>query len=118
MEKDDLALLPGDVRARARIDPNGEVSWPISEASHAISCLADAGFVILGLDVRWYDDQGHIHENAWSALSNADYDQGLASGKAALIELGRDQALQALARERIWEFGNWILVTWQEPKPR
>lgn len=48
---------------------NGEVSWPIGEAELAINALADAGVVILGLDVRHVDKDGRTQEVAWSSFS-------------------------------------------------
>jgi hypothetical protein len=116
-DKDDLSLLPEDVRARARIAANGEVSWPIADAGTAIESLADAGLVILGIDVQRYDDQGHTWETAWSDFSTTDcYGQAQVGDRSALIEASRLHALHALARDETADFGDWIRVSWQ-PAP-
>lgn len=107
-------MLPADVRARARIYDNGEISWPIGDAEGAINSLADAGFVILGLDVRRHDDHGHTWETAWSDFSRTDdYRRSSTGGATALVEKSRLHALRALAREETPEFGDWILVNWR-----
>jgi hypothetical protein len=116
-DKDNLSSLPEDVRARARIAANGEVSWPIAEAGTAIDSLAGAGLVILGIDVQRYDDQGHTWETAWSDFSTTDrYRQTEVGDRSALIEASRLHARQALARDETAEFGDWIRVSWQ-PTP-
>ena len=109
---DDLARLPDDVRARARVYDNGEISWPIADASRAINSLADAGLVILGIDVRRHDDAGHTWETAWSDFSSTErYRESMAAGTTP-VEEARRHALQAVGRETTAEFGDWILLTW------
>ena len=105
MSADDLALLPEEVRRTAWVQSNGEVSWPFEEAAGAIEALAEAGFVILGLDVRFQDDQ-FTRETAWSAFEPArvEHDEDVLAG--------RDAALEALARPDTREYGDWILITW------
>jgi hypothetical protein len=113
---DDLALLPADVRAQARVYQNEEISWPIGDAARAINSLADAGCVILGLDVRRHDTDGGIWETAWSDFSATDgYRQGRVGDDSILVETSRVHALQALAREDTSEFGDWILISWDKP---
>jgi hypothetical protein len=113
-QRDDLAVLPAGVRAAARIYDNGEISWPIAGAQEAIDSLADAGFLILGLDVRRHDDRGHTWETPWSDFSGTnDYRRSSDGDATALVEKSRLHALQALAREDTPEFGDWILVTWR-----
>ncbi len=113
-QRDDLAVLPADIRARARIYENGEISWPIADAQRAINSLADAGFVILGLDVRRHDDEGHTRETPWSDFSGTgEYRRSGIGDETALVEKSRLHALQALAREDTAEFGDWILVNWR-----
>lgn len=87
--RDESENLPERVRSTARIDQNGEVSWPVECAAEAVNALADAGFVVLGLDARSYGDDGSIHETPWPALPNEADDD---------IELGRSQAPAALDR--------------------
>jgi hypothetical protein len=101
----DLALLPDEVRRTAWIQSNGEVSWPFEAAAGAIEALAEAGFVILGLDVRFQDDQS-TRETAWSDFRPARVD------REAEVRAGREAALEALARPDVREFGDWILITW------
>jgi hypothetical protein len=64
----DLSQLPKEVLASARIDANGEVSWPDNEASTAIDALAAAGLMVLGLDIRFYDADGRFYEVAWTSF--------------------------------------------------
>jgi hypothetical protein len=102
----DLASLPDRVRRSAWIQPNGEVSWPFEEAASAIGALAEASFIVLGLDVRRQNDQ-FTQETAWSAFEPArvDHEQDVLAG--------RDAALEALARPDVREHGDWILITWK-----
>jgi hypothetical protein len=102
---DDLALLPPDVAGSARVDDNGEVWWHSADAERAVNALANAGLVILGLDLREYDAEGRFFETAWSALEPTDAND---------VELGRSAALAALARPD--RFGNAVLITWR-PAP-
>jgi hypothetical protein len=114
MTQTDLAVLSADVRARARIYANGEISWPIADAPMAINSLADAGFVILDLDVRRRDDHGHTWETPWSDFSGTDdYRRSRPGDETALVERSRVHALEALGREVTAEFGDWILVSWR-----
>ena len=48
--------LPDEVRTAAHIATNGEVSWRLSDAPAAISALADAGHVVLGLDTQTHHE--------------------------------------------------------------
>jgi hypothetical protein len=102
---DALALLPEEVRRSAWIQRNGEVSWPFDEAAAAIVALAEAGFVVLGLDVRRQNDQFTM-ETAWSAFEPAHVDRD------EDVRAGRVAALEALARSDVREYGDWILITW------
>jgi hypothetical protein len=103
---DDLALLPEEVRRTAWIQTNGEVSWPFEAAAGAIDALAEASFIVLGLDVRRQNDE-FTQETAWSAFepAGADHEED--------VRAGRDAALQALARPDAREYGDWILITWK-----
>jgi hypothetical protein len=114
VQRDDLAVLPAGVRAAAPIYDNGEISWPIADAQGAKDALADARFLILGLDVRRHNDRGHTWEAPWSDFSGTDdYRRSSEGDVTALVEKSRLHALQALAREDTPEFGDWILVTWR-----
>jgi CHASE2 domain-containing sensor protein len=62
----DIRALPADLQHSARIDPNGEVSWPDGDAASAIDALTAAGHRVLGLDIRFYLEDGTFYEIAWS----------------------------------------------------
>jgi hypothetical protein len=98
MPADDLGVLPFELQARARADENGEVSWHVDDAALVLGDLADAGRVVLGLDVREYDEDGSFLEVAWSVYEGTD------------PIAARDAALGALSRGGLP--GDWILVTW------
>lgn len=102
---DDLRLLPPGVASAATVDANGEVWWRSADADTAVNALADAGLVILGLDLREYDDDGRFYETAWSAY------QPTGSGD---VEAARWAALTALARPE--RTGNAVLITWQRAR--
>ena len=91
-------MLPPDLRNRARADDNGEVSWHVSDAPSVLSCLEEAGRVVLGLDVRDYDEGGSFLEVPWSVYNGADPSQARA---AALVALDREEMP-----------GEWVLITW------
>lgn len=97
--KDDLDALPLPLRLSARVDANGEVAWPRTDAAAAVNALADAGRVVLGLDLRTYDADG-VMEIPWSASGWGD------------PERARQAALAALAREDMPTDVEWVLVTW------
>ena len=99
MPADDLGVLSDDVRSQARLDLNGEVSWHVRDAPAALSELAEAGRVVLGLDVRDYDDDGTFVETAWSVYPGMDPVEA------------REAALEALTRDELP--GNWALITWR-----
>ncbi|PVG83489.1 hypothetical protein DDE18_09450 [Nocardioides gansuensis] len=61
--------------------------------------LAGAGRVVLGLDMRDYDDDGSFVEIAWSVYEGADPVEA------------REAALRALARDELP--GDWALITWR-----
>lgn len=99
MPADDLAVLSDELRSKARVDPNGEASWHVRDAPAVLGALADAGRVVLGLDLRDYDDDGTFIEVAWSVYNGADPVEA------------RQAALEALAREGLP--GDWALITWR-----
>ena len=98
MPADDLGVLSNECRSQARVHSNGEVSWHVRDAPAVLSELAEAGRVVLGLDMRDYDD-GSFLEIAWSAYNGS-----------GLVE-ARDAALGSLARDEIP--GDWALITWR-----
>jgi hypothetical protein len=60
----DLDILAAALSDSARCDLNGEVAWPLADAPAVINALADGGRLILGLDLRTYDEEGRIWEVA------------------------------------------------------
>jgi hypothetical protein len=83
---DGLDVLPAELRSTARIDPNGEASWRLSDARAVITALAQSGRIVLGLDLRSYNDDGSFYEIAWSSYDGTD------------VMAARDSALRALSR--------------------
>jgi len=94
----DLGFLTEDLQRGARCDPNGEVSWPISQAPAAIEALADSGWLVLGLDIRNYQSDGTFFEVPWSTYTGSD------------VEEARAFALSVLSRGDLP--GDWVLITW------
>jgi VCBS repeat-containing protein len=94
--------LPTDVIAAATVEANGEVTWPLDDAAAAINALAAAAQVVLGVDVRDYDQTGRFVEVAWSSYEPDGDDD---------VERGRHQALAALQRPGLP--GSSILITWR-----
>jgi hypothetical protein len=113
MTAKDVASLPHRLQASARIDANGEVSWPLDKVRDAISELAKSGHVVLGLDMRDYDAEGLFIEVAWSVYG------GNAQMTAADIEPARVNALDAV--NRAVDFGGWreawVLISWRSVSP-
>jgi hypothetical protein len=71
------------------------------DAEAAVGALADAG-LILGLDLREYDDDGKFYEIAWGEYERTgrgDVEQAL---RAALVALARPDRT-----------GDAVLITWQ-----
>lgn len=110
MALDDLAKLPMNVAMSARVDPDGEISWPMEIGELAIDALAGAGFVIFGLNARLLD-QDRIVETVWSTFEPGDCDDA-----AAMVARSRAEALETLAREETDEFGSWLLISWALPE--
>jgi hypothetical protein len=100
--------LPQDLRDVVRIDPNGEVAWPRADAPRAVEALAAAGCVVLGLDLRAYDEDKAILELAWTS-----FDRSIDDANPA--ESSRAAAFAALRRADAEGFhdNEWVLVTWQ-----
>lgn len=99
MPADDLGVLSDGLRTQARVDSNGEVSWHLRDAPAVLGELAEAGRVVLGLDLRDYDDGGAFVEVPWSIYNGADPVEA------------REAALTALEREDLP--GEWALITWR-----
>lgn len=99
MPADDLGVLSEELQSQARVHPNGEVSWDVRVAPAVLSELAEAGRVVLGLDMRDCEDDGTFFEVAWSVYNGSDPVEA------------REAALGALAREELP--GDWALITWR-----
>ena len=99
--------LPKDLREVARIDANGEVSWPRADALRAIEALTTAGCVVLGLDLRSYDSNGAVLDLAWT-----DFQPSIADTNSS--ESSRAAAVEGLRRADAVGFHDldWVLVTW------
>lgn len=95
----DLEALPASLRRSARVELNGEIRWPVADAADAVRALAEAGRVVVGLDIRNYDDSGRFIEVPWSDYDDSD------------PEAARAAALDALQRGDLP--GDWVLVTWR-----
>lgn len=98
MPADDLDVLSVELQSVAHVDDNGEVFWHVRDTPAVLHELAQAGRVVLGLDVRDYDEDRRFVEVAWSVYEGAEP-----------IE-ARDAALAALERGHLP--GKWVLVTW------
>ena len=94
----DLSFLAPDLQIGARCDPNGEVSWPASQAPAVIRALADSGSLVLGLDIRDYKSDGSFVEVPWWSYAGTDVQE------ASLL------AVEVLGRGNIP--GGWVLITW------
>jgi hypothetical protein len=102
-----ISNLPFSVRAKADVQDNGEVVWPLEDALDAINALADSGQVILGLDFWEYDENQRILEMPWNAYEP--------EGKSTDVESGRRTALEEFARAvevLSLTSQNWVLITW------
>lgn len=109
----DLSALPNDLQAAARVDPNGEVSWPDAMGAAAITSLADIGATVLGLDLRYYDANDRFYEIAWSSFEPDESKSAAANAAAA-----REAALERLAQIDQQESPEQtverrILITWE-----
>ena len=108
MNRNSLGVLPNEIQSSARVLPNGEICWPMKLASAAVNAMADSGQVILGLDIREYDEAGKsFFEYAWSNVGDI-------LDAADAVEIGRSHALAALNRpagERNLLSGSWVLIS-------
>src|SRR6266576_6703356 len=101
----DISALPADLQQAARVDSNGEVSWPDEDAARAIEALTAAGRRVLGLDIRFYFGDGTFYEIPWSSSDS----QAIEAKADALDSLSRIDELErpedAVERR--------VLITWQ-----
>jgi hypothetical protein len=110
MASKDLSRLSDRVRDAARIDTITEVSWPLALVADAINELAACGCIVLGLDLRDYDPEGHFLEAAWSVYRGREPFNGLDVEPARLSALAGVN--RALNEANGWR-EPWLLVTWQ-----
>jgi hypothetical protein len=101
-QPDDLSFLPPEVAATATVEPNGEVRWPLDRAEAAINALADSGRVVVGLDLREYDEDGRFIEIPWTTFEPSDVDD---------VEEARVSALTGLQRAE--SRATFVLITWR-----
>ncbi len=114
MPDDDLSFLPTEFRSSAIRTASREVMWPLAVAAPVVNAIADAGRLILGLDLR--SDGGGITpsglatEVPWSAFRPE------VVGWDARVEAAREDALKALKRRRTdggeMSGYDWVLITW------
>src|SRR5437868_2305871 len=104
---EDVATLPDRVRSEAIWLDNGEVMWPYDHATAALNALADAGYVVLGVDARPQHDAAAVTEVAISSFKP--------SGEQDDAERGRQSALDAI--DRVSTITGWdkpfLLLTWR-----
>lgn len=110
----DLSLLPSDLLSSAIRTETGEVMWPLAVAPAVVNTIADAGRLILGLDLR-SDGGGGTATGLATRLPWSSF-RPEAVGRDARIEAAREDALKALKRRRT-DMGemsgyDWILITW------
>ena len=116
-----LARLPEAARQTARIYENGEVAWPNEHAAFAIEALADAGFLILGLDARTHHPDGSLSEVPVSDYSPGLFytgAEGLHRGAVPRVtptpEARRDAALNDV--DFAAAHGDFVLITFSPPE--
>lgn len=105
----DLASLPDRVQHAARLTNSGrEVMWHRTDAAAAVAALAAAGHVVLGLDVRRYDEHDTFIEAPWSAF------EPLGDARSLDAARGRQVATDALIQLEAADLDeyDWVLVTW------
>jgi len=110
----DLSLLPSELLSSAIRTETGEVMWPLAVAPAVVNTIADAGRLILGLDLR-SDGGGGTATGLATRLPWSSF-RPEAVGRDARIEAAREDALKALKRRRT-DMGemsgyDWILITW------
>jgi CHASE2 domain-containing sensor protein len=101
----DLSALPAELQQAARVDANGEVSWPDEDAAKAIESLTTVGHRVLGLDVRFYLADGTFYEIPWSS-SHADPGEAQADALDALSRIDELERPEDAVERR-------VLVTWE-----
>lgn len=107
----DLGVLPDEIRESARLS-SGEVEWPKDIAEAAIKALADAGFVIVGLDVRSYvDGTREVPMSSCDPDPNLSPDANAARGKEAALEAFSDIDFYAPTNPD-GDADIWVIVTW------
>ena len=110
----DLSLLPSELLSSAIRTETGEVMWPLAVAPAVVNTIADAGRLILGLDLR-SDGGGGTATGLATRLPWSSF-RPEAVGRDARIEAAREDALKALKRRRT-DMGeisgyDWVIITW------
>jgi hypothetical protein len=115
-----LRVLPDEVCRTARVYENGEVAWPNHHAEAAVNALADAGFLIQGLDARRHPADGGVQETPISDYGIAliyTEKQGLHNAPEPkvepTVEARRQVALADLPAA--FDEGEYVLITYSEP---
>lgn len=97
----EISALPKAVQRAAHSAGRGDLRWRIESAATAIEALANAGRIVLRLDVRDYSFDGSFTEAPWSSYEPTGHHD---------VEAARDSALADLARDDVP--GEWVLITW------
>lgn len=116
----ELSLLPEEVQTSAHIYDNGEVAWANEHAEGAVRALADAGFLIQGLDARRHFPEGGVQETPISDYGIAlrhSQERGLYNDDEPRVdatpEARRDAALEHLSAAA--DEGDFVLITYSAP---
>jgi len=102
----ELRSLSLEVQRTAQVNQNGEVEWPLRDARAAIDALAATGHLVLGLDLREYDDDGRFVELPWCVTTVDSVVGARDEARAALDRFDRDSL--GLDPVRVS-----VLVTWR-----
>ena len=108
----DLRALPDRVRSTAIVLDNGEVMWPFDAAVEAITSVAAAGGLVLGLDLR-SDGPQVERQGLATEVPVAEFTP---SGNGAYRIDAMNEALTALRSPMVIDLVSdgyaWVLITW------
>lgn len=107
-----LSALPDRVRSRAIVLDNGEVMWPFDAVAEAITSVAAAGGLVLGLDLR-SDGPRSERQGLATEVPIAEFKpSGIGSDRTDAM----NEALTALRSPMVIDLVAvgyaWVLLTW------